>query len=141
MHALAMPDRANCGEPHPPRILVAEGDPHMLRLLAGALRKERYNVVAAHDGIELLEHLLRTNRSAAEPPFDAIVANVKLPDLSAVEVFRAMRSTSFVTPVVLVTEDVDAVRSEASGIRPAAILRKPLDWAAFDRAVRKLVGS
>ena len=88
-------------DPHdtPPasaRVVVVEDDPLQAESLAFILRQEGYIVDLAATGAEALASM-RT-----QPPPDAVLLDVALPDLSGVEVARRLRAGSNV-PIIMLT--------------------------------------
>ena len=88
-------------DPHdtPPasaRVVVVEDDPLQAESLAFILRQEGYIVDLAATGAEALASV-RT-----QPPPDAVLLDVALPDLSGVEVARRLRAGSNV-PIIMLT--------------------------------------
>jgi len=77
------------------RVLVVDDEPQILRGLSASLRAAGYQVETAGGGSEALE-------AAALRPPDAVVLDLRLPDLSGVEVCRRLREWSQV-PVVVVS--------------------------------------
>jgi CheY-like chemotaxis protein len=124
----------------PARILLAEDDPEMLVLLACILERDGYEVVRTADGVGLLT--LIESATWEEPPrrYDAIVSDVDLPALNALDVLASLRPARGDTPVVLVTAFGDArsrAKAERLGVR--AVLDKPLDVDRFRAVVREAV--
>jgi DNA-binding response OmpR family regulator len=70
-----------------PKVLVADDEPHLLRLVKFRLEREGYQVVTAPDGQAALE-LART-----EQP-DLCVLDVMMPKRSGFDVLRELRSDS-----------------------------------------------
>ena len=70
----------------------------MQTLLAYPLRKDGYEVVAAHDGREALDRF-------AEQRFDLVVLDIMLPKLDGIEVCRRLRSRSQVPIIMLTAKD------------------------------------
>ncbi|MGH3993395.1 MAG: response regulator, partial [Pseudonocardiaceae bacterium] len=68
------------------------------KLLSYPLRKEGYDVVAAHDGREALDRF-------AEQRFDLVVLDIMLPKLDGIEVCRRLRSRSQVPIIMLTAKD------------------------------------
>jgi CheY-like chemotaxis protein len=115
-----------------PRILVAEDDPDMRRLVAAMLRRDGYQVVAVASGVAMLRRMPES--------FDAIVSDIQMPDLTALEVLEALRCREIATPVVLMTAyGSETSRMEASALGAFAVLDKPLDWDALRTTVRQAV--
>jgi two-component system response regulator PilR (NtrC family) len=78
------------------RILVIDDESSMRQLLEIALGKEGYRITAAdsgHKAEELLE----------KEAFDLIVSDIRMPDMSGVEVLRHVKKVSPETPVIMIT--------------------------------------
>jgi CheY-like chemotaxis protein len=126
------------GEPRP-RVLVVEDDAHMRRLLVATLETDGCEVVEAEDGVDLLGWMGQSMWSPADGALDAIVSDVNLPDMTALEVLAALRARDSTVPVILVTASEDAnVLREASELGATAILKKPLDLEDLCALVRRL---
>ena len=70
--------------PAPARVLVVDDEPSMRELLEIVLRREGYEVLVAENGgaaVALLER----------HPFDLLISDIKMPDMSGVDVLRAAR--------------------------------------------------
>ena len=67
-----------------PRILVVDDEPSMREMLRIVLRRDGYDVVVAQNGTDGLERL-RTE------PFDMLLSDIRMPDISGVEVLRAAK--------------------------------------------------
>lgn len=120
-----------------PRVLVAEDDPDMRRLIATSLRMAGNKVVEATDGIDVLDRMETTIRDLCPDAFDVIVSDINMPGLSGLDVLAALRCTHWTTPVVLITAFGDEeTRAEARELGAAAVLDKPLDPEALRSAVR-----
>src|ERR687888_1453935 len=87
------------------RVVVIEDDPLQAEALAFILRQEGYSVELAPTGAEGLVCV------RGQPPPDAVLLDVALPDLSGVEVARRLRAGSNV-PIIMLT----ARRSESDKI-------------------------
>ena len=68
----------------PARILVGDDERSMRELLAIVLRREGYEVLLAENGRTAIENLERE-------PVDLLISDIKMPDLSGVEVLRAAK--------------------------------------------------
>ena len=69
-------------EARPARILVVDDERSMRELLAIVLRREGYDVLLAENGTTAIETLERE-------PVDILISDIKMPDLSGVDVLRA----------------------------------------------------
>lgn len=119
------------------RVLLADDDPDLRRLLSLTLRRAGYEVVEAADGVELLDRIEAT--IAKRDYFGVIVADVNMPGLTGLDVLAALRCTSWTTPVILITAFGDpATKAEADDLG-ATVLDKPLDLDGLRTAVRAAV--
>lgn len=87
-----------------PKILVADDEPNIVKLLRLYLRNEGYDVVAAADSTEALE------RFAAESP-DLVLLDLMMPGIGGFAVCTEIRKRSDV-PVIMLTarsDDVDKI--------------------------------
>jgi CheY-like chemotaxis protein len=111
-----------------PRVLVVEDDEQLRRLMVARLRARGYDVVEAEDGVDLLGWMGSTMWTPGEAPLDAVVTDVNLPDMTALEVLAALRVRDSAIPIVLVTGVTDAdVHREAYALGATAIITKPFD--------------
>ncbi len=111
------------------RIVVAENEPFLARMLRLALTRSGYRVKTATDGDQALELML------AEPP-DALVAAADLPGVSGLELCRRMYAElpHREMPVILMTARTDqAIRRDIQGLSRVIVLDQPV-------SVRNLLG-
>ena len=80
------------------RILLVDDEQSIQTLLSYPLRKEGYEVVAAHDGEQALAR-------AGEQSFDLVVLDVMLPKVDGFQVCRELRARSSVPIVMLTAKD------------------------------------
>jgi CheY-like chemotaxis protein len=113
----------------PIRVLVAEDDQEMRRLIISALRKDGCEVVQAEDGARFVESIVtRLLAPIDEPPIDVIVSDHRMPGFSGLEVLAALRKQHWSTPFVLITAFGDAeTHAEAQRLGASAVLNKPFD--------------
>jgi two-component system response regulator PilR (NtrC family) len=67
-----------------PRILVVDDEPSMREMLRIVLRRDGYDVVLAQNGTDGMERL-------RSEPFDLLLSDIRMPDISGVEVLRAAK--------------------------------------------------
>ena len=92
------------------RMLVADDDPAILRLIATILEKENFTVVTARDGREAYKIL------QADPNFTAAILDVVMPHISGTELVRYMKSEERLRkiPVMMMTAEQDPKLSSDS---------------------------
>lgn len=118
----------------PMRILLAEADAEMRRLLALVLQSDGHEIVEVTDGSELLEAIASLVIDGAQP-FDLIMSAQAIPGLPGVSVLAGLRSRGRRTPFVLMTGN-PVVQAHATRLG-AVVLDRPFDAEAIRRAVRR----
>jgi len=124
----------------PARIVVAEDDFEMRRLVADCVRKEGYEVHEAADGAELLLRIESSLvlRSVSEP-VDLIITDVRMPVYTGLELIVGLREAGLTVPVIIMTAFGNAeTRARASELG-AALLDKPFKMEALRALVRGLL--
>jgi DNA-binding response OmpR family regulator len=108
------------------RILVAEDDPDLLRLVSAVLAHDGYDVLEVADGAAMLEYLAACQSHGSAP--HVIVSDVFMPGKSGLDVLASLRKLGISAPVVLMTAFPDHC-SEASALELGAVtlLAKPFE--------------
>jgi len=119
------------------RVLLIEDDADQRALIAWMLRGQGCDVVEAEGGIDLLGWIgVATSSPGSE--YDAIVSDVNMPDMTAIEVLASWRYGSWTTPLILVTASTDpGLRTDALALGAAEVLTKPLHPSDLRRALAK----
>jgi CheY-like chemotaxis protein len=119
------------------RVLVADDDPAILRLVATILEKEGFAVVSARDGREAYRALQEDSN------FTAGVFDVVMPHITGPELVRYMRTEKRFNkiPVMMMTAEQDPKLSSDSFAAGAVVfLPKPFTTAQLQTMLRMLVG-
>lgn len=121
-------------------ILVAEDDLEMRRLIVATLRRDRYEVIEAPDGIALLDCVESAALSGVH--LAAIVSDIRMPLLSGMDALAVLEATSAEVPVILITAFGDGeTHAEAHQLGAFAILDKPFDMTALSAAVAAAIAA
>src|SRR3954452_23896636 len=109
------------------RILVVDDDRDARETLASALTQAGYAVEIVGGGYEALERM-------AAVTADALVSDVWMPDMSGLDLIRALRQNGHTQPVVLMTGLDSDLCTAAAAYGATTCLRKPfaldeLVWA------------
>lgn len=119
----------------PARILVADDDPVLQRLLLHTLKMEGYDVVTARDGNEALEAVTR------ERP-DLVILDVMMPGHNGFELCQMLRQRpDTVTLPVIMLSGLSDVQEKVNGLRAGAdeYLTKPIDLRELSARVDALL--
>jgi two-component system response regulator PilR (NtrC family) len=117
----------------PARILVVDDERSMRELLAIVLRREGYEVVLAENGRAAIEALERE-------PIDILISDIKMPDLSGVEVLRAAKRIDQDILGIMITAFASTESAvEAMRLGACDYLSKPFDVDLLKMKVREKV--
>ena len=130
---------ANAHLPHsPPRVLVAEDDAEMRRVVTDALRKDGYDVREAPDGGRLLNAITALYANPAAM-VDLIVSDIRMPICGGLQIVESLRQARWNIPVILMTAFGDD-ETRAQAMRLGALLfDKPFAMADLRAVVRSLL--
>ena len=108
------------------RVLIADDSETILLLMRTRLEMEGYEVLAAADGVEVLEAM-----SAADPAPDILLLDAMMPRKSGIEALRELRAQGLKTPILIVSAHQDEMDAgAASDAEVSGYVTKPID---FDR--------
>jgi DNA-binding response OmpR family regulator len=126
--------------PGPFRILLAEDDGEMRRMVADALRGDGYDVVELADGGRLLVDIAaRLKAGVGGDSLDLILSDIRMPVCSGLQILSALRDAHWRTPVILMTAFGDeATRKHAESLS-AVLFDKPFDLDDLRTAVANLL--
>lgn len=115
------------------RILIAEDERDMNRLITKTLEKEGYGVDSCHNGEEAIDYL-----SGAE--YDAAVLDIMMPVKNGYEVLRWLRRSGSDLPVLFLTAR-DSISDRVTGLDLGAddYLVKPFDFDELLARIRVMV--
>jgi two-component system response regulator PilR (NtrC family) len=117
----------------PPRILVVDDERSMRELLAIVLRREGYEVLLAENGRDAVAALERE-------PVDLLISDIKMPDLSGVEVLRAAKRVDQDILGIMITAFASTETAvEAMRLGACDYLSKPFDIDLLKMKVREKI--
>jgi len=110
------------------RVLLAEDDDELRRMLREALQAGGYDVFEVIDGGRLLVRLGQEYRSGQpEESFDLLLTDVRMPVCTGLQIVESLRLARSDIPVILITafgDDATRARAERLG---AVLVDKPFD--------------
>lgn len=114
------------------RILIAEDERDLNRIIKEYLEDEGYSVDACFDGEEAEDFLICAD-------YDAVVLDIQMPKKSGTELLRTMRSKGDLTPVLFLTAR-DTVEDKITGLDIGAdyYLTKPFDFDELSAVIRAI---
>ena len=116
-----------------PRILVVDDEPSMRQMLAIVLKREGYDVTLAENGRTAVAALGRG-------PFDLVISDIKMPDMSGVDVLRAAKQIDPDVLGIMITAFASTETAiEAMRLGACDYLSKPFDIDLLKMKVREKV--
>ncbi|MGE3959380.1 MAG: sigma-54-dependent transcriptional regulator [Vicinamibacterales bacterium] len=116
-----------------PRVLVVDDERSMRELLAIVLKREGYEVVLAENGRSAVAALERG-------PFDLLISDIKMPDMSGVDVLRAAKKLDADILGIMITAFASTETAiEAMRLGACDYLSKPFDIDLLKMKVREKV--
>jgi two-component system response regulator PilR (NtrC family) len=117
------------------KILVVDDERSMRELLAIVLRREGYEVLLAENGRAAIDTLERE-------PVDLLISDIKMPDLSGVEVLRAAKRVDQDILGIMITAFASTETAvEAMRLGACDYLSKPFDIDVLKMKVREKIES
>jgi CheY-like chemotaxis protein len=122
--------------PSKPRLLIIDDEPLVIGMLTRLLRR-RYEITTTTSGVEGL-------RLASDQPWDAILCDVMLPELSGPQLWRHLESEGKAAAAKMGFMTGGAFGSEAAdflaALGPGGWLPKPFGLTEVEAFVERLVG-
>ena len=114
------------------RILIAEDEEITLKHILSTLEKEGYDVTGVPDGRKALEEIDRG-------VFDILIADIKMPGLSGIELLEKVREKRLDTEVIIIT-GYGSISSAVDAIKKGArdYITKPFDLDELLLKVKKI---
>jgi two-component system response regulator MtrA len=119
-----------------PRVLIADDDADILRLVQRRLGHRGYAISTARTGLEAFD------AATADPP-DAAVVDWVMPGIEGAELCRRLRADARTAelPIVLLTaRAAESDIHEGLEAGASAFLTKPFDIGELDQVLQRLIG-
>jgi DNA-binding response OmpR family regulator len=120
-----------------PVIVLAEDDPALRELIAGALELDGHRVIQVATGSALMtevQNIVIHGHKGGE--VDLLISDVHMPELSGLDALKLLRDANLRVPIILITAFSDLwTRSEAARYG-ARLLDKPLELRVLRGVVR-----
>lgn len=119
-----------------PKVLIADDDPAILRLVKAIVEKEGFTVITARDGKEAYKIL------QSGEPFVAAIFDVVMPYIQGTELVRYMQSEKRLMkiPVIMMTAEQNSrLSSDSFAAGAVAFLPKPFTNAQLQTMLRMFI--
>lgn len=118
------------------RILVADDDPAILRLVTAIVEKEGYSVVTARDGREAYR-LLQVDANFIAGIFDVVMPHIQGPEL--VRYMRTEKRLMRIPVMMMTAEQNPKLSSDSFAAGAVVFLPKPFTTAQLQIMLRMLI--
>jgi DNA-binding response OmpR family regulator len=116
-------------------VLIVDDEQLLVRTLSNVLREAGYRISTAGSAEDA------EKRAFADPSFDLIVLDNRLPGESGIEMIRRLRERAISSKLILMTAyETPDVKSEAKRLKVDRYLRKPFDLTVLVDEVVGLIG-
>ncbi len=123
-----------------PRILVAEDDVEMRRLLVTQLRHAGFETTECADGFQLLDQLGNPVTEREPDDYDLIVSDIRMPGVTGLEVLEGIHEADWFVPMILITAfGNDEVHRRAADLGAAGMLDKPFEIEDLIKRIREIL--
>jgi len=123
-----------------PKILLAEDDYEMRRMLALRLRQEEFEVIECSDGYQLLDHMGNPVFEGQPDDFDIIISDIRMPGITGLEVLEGIYESEWFTPMILITAFGDNdTHAKAEELGAAAFFDKPFDIEKLMEKIKEIL--
>jgi two-component system phosphate regulon response regulator OmpR len=122
------------------RVLVVDDDPEVRALIAHYLKEAGADTVELGRGLDLLERAERLAYNPKSDTFDAIVSDIIMPEVTALDVLRRVPCLTHRAPVILIsaTDDEDLLK-EGWHLGATLVVRKPIERFDLLAMVRSVI--
>ena len=118
------------------RVLIADDSETILLLLRTRLEMEGYEVLAAADGVEVVEAI-----AAADPGPDILLLDAMMPRKSGIEALHELRAQGLDIPILIVSAHQDQMDAgAATDVEVSGYVTKPIDFDALFARIEELTG-
>jgi CheY-like chemotaxis protein len=118
------------------RILVADDDPAILRLVTAIVEKEGFSVVAARDGREAYK-ILQTDADFVAGIFDVVMPHIQGPEL--VRYMKTEKRLMRIPVMMMTAEQNPKLSSDSFAAGAVVFLPKPFTTAQLQIMLRMLI--
>src|SRR4051812_37732151 len=117
---------------HPAKILVADDEQNLRRVLTALLRRDGHDVVQAASGLEAIEHLGQV---------DVVITDLRMPGADGMEVLRTASAKHPHVPVIMITA-YGSVGQAVEAIKAGAFdyIEKPFEQDSIRIIIEKAIG-
>jgi two-component system response regulator (stage 0 sporulation protein F) len=123
----------------PSRILLAEDDEEMRRVVSDALHDDGYEVIELVDGAGLAKMASNLGEETGVDSIDLIVSDIRMPSFTGLQLLEQLRRAHRRTPVILMTAFGDeATRKRAESLM-AVLFDKPFEVDNLRTTVAKML--
>lgn len=124
----------------PPRLLLAEDDVEMRKMLSWSLQKMGYEVVECQNGNSLMKHLRLMDTARDLQSIDLIISDIRMPGFTGFQVLESAKKLGDFPPMILMTAFPDEEsREKARQLGAIAMYEKPFNVDNLIERIKQIV--
>jgi len=117
------------------KILIADDEPVVLKLLEQYLSSEGYAITTVTNGTEALDKLF-------DNKYDLIISDIMMPNLSGLVLLNLVRDLPIKVPIIFISSlDGGDIIKKSMKLGLDAFLQKPIDLKELSLKVKRLLPS
>ncbi len=121
------------------RILLAEDDLEMRKMLAWSLREEGFDVTECNDGNSLIKRLDFLDTLGENKRFDLIVSDIRMPGVSGMQVLEDTKDQANFPPMILITAFGDEFTHARAKKFGAMVMDKPFNIVDMITTIAQII--
>lgn len=122
------------------RVLLAEDDDEMRKLIKHALQHQGYEVTECSNGYELFARLLELIKAGQCLDHDLVISDIRMPGWTGLEVFEGVHEHEGCPPIILITAFGDKeTHAKAQQLGVTAVFDKPFEIEDLLAKVHEIV--
>lgn len=119
-------------------ILVIDDEPTTRRMLQRLLERDGHSVVVATNGLEGID--IFKNALVRQKPFDLVITDYGMPQMSGRQVAKTIKTISPSTPIIMVSgwDSASSIESDTYAMVDS-LLNKPVTIQELRAAIKKVI--
>ena len=115
------------------RILIIDDSSFQRRIISSLLEGSGHSILAATNGREGLDTAVRENP-------DLIITDLLMPDLDGFAFLREVKTAGIVTPVLILTSDIQtSTKDRCLALGAAGVMNKPVKKESLSEKVKQVL--
>ena len=117
------------------KILIADDDPSILKLIEHHLSLEGYEITTAEDGFNALEKIQKSQ-------FDLIISDIMMPNLSGLSLLSISKEFQVNVPIIFISSlNKGDIISKSLRLGMDSFMAKPVDLKELSERIKRMIAA